>query len=172
MKSRDPRTKTGPGPKKEKFRARSESWIRPEIFGKSRTETDQDQQNLENLGPNRTRTSKILKISDRTGPGPAKFRKSRTEPDQDQQNLKNLGPNRTRTKKKIRKSRTKSDRSVLGPGGSWIPAAYITKGLWTKRKDIDSIAQMTTGFEDTLQMPLQPLMDHLESCTYEVFEKG
>ena len=51
-------------------------------------------------------------------------------------------------------------------------AAYITKGLWTKRKDIDSIAQMTTGFEDTLQMPLQPLMDHLESCTYEVFEKG
>ena len=51
-------------------------------------------------------------------------------------------------------------------------AAYITKGLWPKRKDIDSIAQMTAGFEDTLQMPLQPLMDHLESCTYEVFEKG
>ena len=55
--------------------------------------------NPQNLGPNRTRTSKILKISDRTGPGPTKFGKSRTEPDQDQQNLENLGPNRTRTSK-------------------------------------------------------------------------
>ncbi len=27
------------------------------------------------------------------------------------------------------------------------------------------------GFEDFLQSPLQPLMDNLESCTYEVFEK-
>ena len=33
--------------------------------GKSRTEPDQDQQNLENLGPNRTRTNKIWKILDR-----------------------------------------------------------------------------------------------------------
>ena len=47
--------------------------------------------------PDRTKTNKIWKISDRTGP--AKFRKSRTEPDQDQQNLENLGPNRTRTNK-------------------------------------------------------------------------
>ena len=27
------------------------------------------------------------------------------------------------------------------------------------------------GFEDFLQSPLQPLMDNLESVTYEVFEK-
>lgn len=27
------------------------------------------------------------------------------------------------------------------------------------------------GFEDFLQNPLQPLMDNLESTTYEVFEK-
>ena len=31
----------------------------PTEFRKSRTEPDQDQQNLENLGPNRTRTNKI-----------------------------------------------------------------------------------------------------------------
>ena len=37
--------------------------------------------------PDRTKTNKIWKISDRTGP--AKFRKPRTEPDQD------LGPIRT-----------------------------------------------------------------------------
>ena len=57
----------------------------------------------------RTRTEKNREIKDQAGPGPTKFGKSPTEPDQDQ--------------KKIRKSRTKSDRSVLGPGGSWIPAS-------------------------------------------------
>ncbi len=31
--------------------------------------------------------------------------------------------------------------------------------------------QHAQGFEDYLQSPLQPLMDNLESCTYEVFEK-
>lgn len=31
--------------------------------------------------------------------------------------------------------------------------------------------QHAQGFEDFLQSPLQPLMDNLESCTYEVFEK-
>ena len=45
--------------------------------------------------------------------------------------------------------------------------AYISKGLWSKRTNIDSIQDMTMGFEDTLQMPLQPLSDHLESSTYE-----
>ena len=46
-------------------------------------------------------------------------------------------------------------------------SAYIAKGLWSKRTMIDSIQDMTMGFEDTLQMPLQPLSDHLESSTYE-----
>jgi len=49
--------------------------------------------------------------------------------------------------------------------------AYLTTGLWNKRKEVDSIEQYAFGFEDTLQAPLQPLMDNLESSTYEVFEK-
>ena len=35
----------------------------------------------------------------------------------------------------------------------------------------DGIALFARGYEDYLQIPLQPLMDNLESCTYEVFEK-
>ena len=31
--------------------------------------------------------------------------------------------------------------------------------------------QFAPGYEDFLQFPLQPLMDNLESQTYEVFEK-
>ena len=31
--------------------------------------------------------------------------------------------------------------------------------------------QYARGYEDYLQCPLQPLMDNLESQTYEVFEK-
>lgn len=49
--------------------------------------------------------------------------------------------------------------------------AYLTTGLWSKRKEVDTIEEYTLGFEDTLQAPLQPLMDNLESSTYEVFEK-
>ncbi|XP_011503736.1 PREDICTED: protein arginine N-methyltransferase 5 isoform X2 [Ceratosolen solmsi marchali] len=39
---------------------------------------------------------------------------------------------------------------------------------WQPNGPIDSFAR---GFEDYLQCPLQPLMDNLESGTYEVFEK-
>ncbi|XP_054160691.1 protein arginine N-methyltransferase 5-like isoform X2 [Oppia nitens] len=35
----------------------------------------------------------------------------------------------------------------------------------------DPVATFARGYEDFLQIPLQPLMDNLESCTYEVFEK-
>lgn len=35
----------------------------------------------------------------------------------------------------------------------------------------DIMAQYVRGYEDYLQCPLQPLMDNLESQTYEVFEK-
>ena len=49
---------------------------------------------------------------------------------------------------------------------------YIKNRLWPSQKEIDSVQRYAKGFEDTLQSPLQPLMHHLESSTYEVFEKG
>ena len=36
----------------------------------------------------------------------------------------------------------------------------------------DPLEAFAKGFEDYLQAPLQPLMDNLESQTYEVFEKN
>lgn len=36
---------------------------------------------------------------------------------------------------------------------------------------VDPLKQYAQGYEDFLQSPLQPLMDNLESGTYEVFEK-
>merc|ERR1711953_53556 len=48
---------------------------------------------------------------------------------------------------------------------------YIKNRLWPSQKEIDSVQRYAKGFEDTLQSPLQPLMHHLESSTYEVFEK-
>jgi len=38
-------------------------------------------------------------------------------------------------------------------------------------ENMDSLQQYVRGYEDYLQCPLQPLMDNLESMTYEVFEK-
>ena len=35
----------------------------------------------------------------------------------------------------------------------------------------DTVSQFARGYEDYLQCPLQPLMDNLESQTYEIFEK-
>lgn len=44
--------------------------------------------------------------------------------------------------------------------------------LWQQQMDGgDVIKQYARGYEDFLQSPLQPLMDNLESGTYEVFEK-
>lgn len=43
--------------------------------------------------------------------------------------------------------------------------------LWLTQTPDDSLAQFSRGYEDYLQVPLQPLMDNLESCTYEIFEK-
>ncbi|BES98722.1 protein arginine n-methyltransferase [Nesidiocoris tenuis] len=40
-----------------------------------------------------------------------------------------------------------------------------------QKAEVPPSRQHDAGFEDTLQMPLQPLADHLESFTYEVFEK-
>ncbi|KAK2156327.1 hypothetical protein LSH36_216g04041 [Paralvinella palmiformis] len=43
--------------------------------------------------------------------------------------------------------------------------------LWQTQDPPDNISRFAKGYEDYLQCPLQPLMDNLESQTYEVFEK-
>nr|CAG4647716.1 EOG090X028A [Moina brachiata] len=43
--------------------------------------------------------------------------------------------------------------------------------LWQAGQEADPLLQFAQGYEDFLQFPLQPLMDNLESQTYEVFEK-
>ncbi|XP_058791996.1 protein arginine N-methyltransferase 5 [Phymastichus coffea] len=43
--------------------------------------------------------------------------------------------------------------------------------LWKNWQPDGPIERFARGFEDYLQCPLQPLMDNLESGTYEVFEK-
>uniref|UniRef100_A0A1B6CEQ6 Protein arginine N-methyltransferase n=1 Tax=Clastoptera arizonana TaxID=38151 RepID=A0A1B6CEQ6_9HEMI len=43
--------------------------------------------------------------------------------------------------------------------------------LWKTLPSTDSISCYAKGYEDFLQCPLQPLMDNLESSTYEVFER-
>lgn len=51
--------------------------------------------------------------------------------------------------------------------------AYIQylEYLWKTQDPLDSVSQFARGYEDYLQCPLQPLMENLESQTYEVFEK-
>ncbi|KAL3859783.1 hypothetical protein ACJMK2_009977 [Sinanodonta woodiana] len=43
--------------------------------------------------------------------------------------------------------------------------------LWQTQPSPDTVSQFARGYEDYLQCPLQPLMDNLESQTYEIFEK-
>lgn len=43
--------------------------------------------------------------------------------------------------------------------------------LFDNRPPLDQYEAFAKGYEDYLQSPLQPLMDNLESATYEVFEK-
>ncbi|ELU14784.1 hypothetical protein CAPTEDRAFT_161444 [Capitella teleta] len=43
--------------------------------------------------------------------------------------------------------------------------------LWQTQEPVDNVTQFAKGYEDYLQCPLQPLMDNLQSPTYEVFEK-
>ncbi|KAL4219133.1 Protein arginine N-methyltransferase 5 [Mactra antiquata] len=43
--------------------------------------------------------------------------------------------------------------------------------LWQTLPAPDTVTQFAKGYEDYLQCPLQPLMDNLESQTYEIFEK-
>ncbi|XP_071172754.1 protein arginine N-methyltransferase 5-like [Mytilus galloprovincialis] len=58
---------------------------------------------------------------------------------------------------------------------------HLDKGIHTYQQYLDHlfqtqpppdpVAQFAKGYEDYLQSPLQPLMDNLESQTYEIFEK-
>ncbi|XP_075525629.1 protein arginine N-methyltransferase 5 isoform X3 [Dermacentor variabilis] len=43
--------------------------------------------------------------------------------------------------------------------------------LFNTQPPDDPLCEFAKGFEDYLQTPLQPLMDNLESVTYEIFEK-
>ncbi|KAK6176914.1 hypothetical protein SNE40_015120 [Patella caerulea] len=43
--------------------------------------------------------------------------------------------------------------------------------LWQTQPQPDQVGQFAKGYEDYLQSPLQPLMDNLESQTYEIFER-
>ncbi|XP_077538137.1 protein arginine N-methyltransferase 5-like [Haemaphysalis longicornis] len=43
--------------------------------------------------------------------------------------------------------------------------------LYNTMPEDDVLGQFAKGYEDFLQMPLQPLMDNLETATYEIFEK-
>ncbi|ORX73116.1 Skb1 methyltransferase [Linderina pennispora] len=49
-------------------------------------------------------------------------------------------------------------------------ATYV-RHLWGTLETQDEYAMASDAYHDVLQAPLQPLMDHLESVTYEVFEQ-
>ncbi|KXS22453.1 Skb1 methyltransferase [Gonapodya prolifera JEL478] len=55
-------------------------------------------------------------------------------------------------------------------GGITAYASYV-RHLWDTRPEPDKAERFAKGYKDHLQAPLQPLMDNLESSTYEVFEK-
>lgn len=63
---------------------------------------------------------------------------------------------------------------ITGPSnhdlGMKVYQQYIYH-LYSVRPDPDQYQIFSEGYEDYLQSPLQPLMDNLESATYEVFEK-
>ncbi|KAJ3148812.1 hypothetical protein HK101_002118 [Irineochytrium annulatum] len=52
-------------------------------------------------------------------------------------------------------------------------AAYrqYLQHLHKSRPEADDVDKFASGYHDYLQSPLQPLMDNLESATYEIFEK-
>jgi len=48
---------------------------------------------------------------------------------------------------------------------------HLVKHYFQNTSHTDPLVAYARGYEDYLQCPLQPLMDNLESQTYEVFEK-
>jgi protein arginine N-methyltransferase 5 len=63
------------------------------------------------------------------------------------------------------------DRSAIHPkGGPTCYKDYLVH-INTARPGQDDIERFAAGYDDYLQMPLQPLMDNLDNGTYEVFEQ-
>eukprot|EP00842_Homolaphlyctis_polyrhiza_P004953 jgi/Hompol1/5459/HPOL_004446-RA len=62
------------------------------------------------------------------------------------------------------------DRS-LHPSGTLASYSEYLMHLHNTVPEPDIVNQFASGYHDYLQAPLQPLMDNLESATYEVFEK-
>lgn len=59
-----------------------------------------------------------------------------------------------------------------GEADSYLLYVQYIQHLYTKMtKPISEEEKFTFGYRDTLQAPLQPLMDNLEAQTYEVFER-
>ena len=57
-------------------------------------------------------------------------------------------------------------------GGSFVHYAQYLRHLVAQgQAQLSNAARHVQGYEDTLQAPLQPLMDNLEAQTYETFEK-
>jgi type II protein arginine methyltransferase len=54
-----------------------------------------------------------------------------------------------------------------GPSAYQEYIRYLNRSLTPP----DDVERFSTGYQDYLQAPLQPLMDNLESATYETFEK-
>ncbi|PSN42874.1 Protein arginine N-methyltransferase 5 [Blattella germanica] len=61
-------------------------------------------------------------------------------------------------------------RGAIRHGSSKFYQQYLDH-LWQNTVHTDPLVAYARGYEDYLQCPLQPLMDNLESQTYEVFEK-
>ncbi|CEG38483.1 protein arginine n [Plasmopara halstedii] len=55
--------------------------------------------------------------------------------------------------------------------GKLLPYVQYLHFLYSKRPNLDRKAQFEAPYLDYLQAPLQPLMDNLESQTYETFEQ-
>ncbi|TMW67142.1 hypothetical protein Poli38472_012258 [Pythium oligandrum] len=56
-------------------------------------------------------------------------------------------------------------------GGKFLPYVQYLHFLYSKRPGMDSKSLFEAPYLDYLQAPLQPLMDNLESQTYETFEQ-
>ncbi|TPX59935.1 hypothetical protein PhCBS80983_g02169 [Powellomyces hirtus] len=62
------------------------------------------------------------------------------------------------------------DEKLNAAGGIAAYQQYI-RHIYRTRPELGIVDQFASGYHDYLQSPLQPLMDNLESATYEVFEK-
>ncbi|KAI9092667.1 PRMT5 arginine-N-methyltransferase-domain-containing protein [Phlyctochytrium arcticum] len=67
--------------------------------------------------------------------------------------------------------RAASETESLHPQGGFAAYHQYINHLFRTKPELDVVDKFATGYHDYLQLPLQPLMDNLESGTYEVFEK-